>query len=173
MISLITAKFFSLLNQIRDRGDAQNQELIDLIDESLMFLRGWKVQSKELDSNSRYLIIQEMKQLDMKYILDNILTERNLLDCLTVDVGGADCLFGVLKIFDRIFKDRYTLKSICDKVIREQQSMTTDEYEKDKIKQNIENVFNQSKELNVKRCKEFFLEILESHCFIWKYATKG
>ncbi|EAS01295.2 hypothetical protein TTHERM_00149050 (macronuclear) [Tetrahymena thermophila SB210] len=166
-------KFFSLLNQIRDRGDGQNQELNDLVDESIMFLRGWKVESKELDSTSRYLIVQEMKKLNIKYLTSNILTEKNILDCLTLDVGDQNYLFGILKIFDKSFKDRFTLKQICERISKKLQSKAFDEQEKQLIQQNIETIYQQSKDFNIKRCKDFFLEIIESHCFIYKYTTKA
>ncbi|KAL4506790.1 hypothetical protein ABPG72_001211 [Tetrahymena utriculariae] len=170
---LMLKKFFSLLNQIRDRGDGQNQELNDLVDESVMFLRGWKVENKELDSTSRYLIVQEMKKLNIKYLTSNILTEKNILDCLTLDAGDQNYLFGILKIFDKTFKDRFTLKQICERISKKLQSKALDEQEKHLIQQNIESLYQQSKDFNVKRCKDFFLEIIYSHCFIHKYTTKA
>lgn len=102
-------KFFSLLNQIRDRGDGLNSELNETVEESLQFLRGWSVQSKELDCVDKNLLLAELREVNISYVTSNIMSQKLILECLCLQQGG-DTIFGVMKIFDRIFKEKHTLK---------------------------------------------------------------
>lgn len=144
------------------------------------------MKKRNIDETVYATLSSQLGQVDIRYVTDNIISERAVLDILSninsdssSDASAADSsgFATVTRMFLVIFRDRHTLRQITERIIEVQSEIEIKERidEKGTVRERVEQMYMDSISLTnlpLKRSTKCLREILSSSCFMLKYVTK-